>query len=219
MHGCSSLSKQQRRSAKRCFRLLVLGLAITGILGGCQSLSDHGNPATELASQTFSLESITPERAQSLLLQVGLGVVALSAEPNALRVTAAPPALLKVRAILDVIDVNEPCVVEILAPASAVRTLPSNDQIAQAIGNLAIGTFSEVPKTPWQARAIIDVVGNRVVAIVPQRLWPDVRAVVEQRGETFRLATDRRPTPANQLAQMSRIAESQSTSSAPLLIH
>ena len=101
--------------------------------------------------------------------------------------------------MLALVDVNEPCVIRRLAPATEVRTLPSNDLIAESIGGIAIGTFSKPPAPTGGARAIIDIHADSVWAIVPARLWPDVRAVVESGGKAVRRdkMDERRVEPAD----------------------
>lgn len=66
------------------------------------------------------------------------------------------------------------CKAELLA--SAARTIPANDWIAEALGEVSIGTFAGPPEPGRCARAIIDIYGESVVAIIPVRFRQEVLA-------------------------------------------
>jgi len=94
--------------------------------------------------------------------------------------------------VLSLVDTQEPFIGKALAPAALVRTLPSNEQIAHALGNITIGTFAHPPAAGHTAQAVIDVHGESVVAVAPARLWPQIRAVVELGPQAARVQA--RPT-------------------------
>jgi type II secretory pathway component GspD/PulD (secretin) len=161
--------------------------------------------------KTFLLQEITADRGKAFLSDLGIGKVFPLTYPNGLIVTASPRELREAGIILDLVDANDQFVIEALAPASMARVLPSNDQIAQAIGAITIGTFASPPEQGQGARAIIDLHGDTVLAIVPARLWPDIRAIVQsgteaaayQKGTGHQVAQpDNRPvqTAANERA-------------------
>lgn len=82
--------------------------------------------------------------------------------------------------MLDLADVKEEFVIENLGPASTVRTLPSNSQISTGIGDIMIGTFTSPPKMDKQARGIIDIQGDSVIAIIPARHRKQLLSLLEQ---------------------------------------
>ena len=77
--------------------------------------------------------------------------------------------------------------VENLGPAASVRTLPSNQQIATALGNIRIGTFDEPPAGSAGARAIIDIQGDSVLAFLPVRYRGPLRRLLSHDTVSLRL--------------------------------
>lgn len=156
---------------------LLSFLALVSV-GGCQS-SAPPSSAEKQGQAAFTLRQITPEEAAVILSDLELGTAASGAEPDTVVVSGLPAEIEKASVVLALIDTNEPFVAGTLAPAALVRSLPSNEQIAEAIGNIAVGTFTHPPGLSHQARAIIDVHGEAVVAVAPARVWPQIRAVTE----------------------------------------
>jgi len=147
-------------------------------LCGCQSVPPAGPTAEALPQSPFLLRRITPQQADAILTKLGFSCTPSAVDPNAVLVHGSLEQVEKAGTILNLIDANEPFIAEALAPASRVRALPSNSQISLAVGGLAIGTFAEPPEAGRTARAIIDVLGDSVIAVAPARLWPDIHAVV-----------------------------------------
>jgi len=153
-------------------------------LGGCHSVpSDRSSDASQ---RTFALRRIDTEQAKDMLSALGFDCARAVSDPDTVVVRGPVSQIEKAATILDVIDTNEPFIAETLSPASAVRALPSNEQIAQAIGSITIGTFANPPQAGQSARAIIDVLGDSVVAIAPARLWPDIHALVALGPQAWR---------------------------------
>jgi type II secretory pathway component GspD/PulD (secretin) len=147
-------------------------------LCGCHSTGPQ-SPSAKQEQRAFTLQTIAPEQAVAILSDLELGMAIRASEPNTLLVGGLPGVVEKAGIILSLIDANEPFVVQALAPATQVRTLPSNDQFAEAIQDIAIGTFANPPAPGQMPRALIDICGESVVAIAPARLWPEIRAVAE----------------------------------------
>jgi type II secretory pathway component GspD/PulD (secretin) len=156
-------------------------------LCGCSSAPPGASTAEQTQTQTLVVHTITAAQAEAILRGAGLTAVRPGSEPNVLLVSGGAAEIQKAGVILELADVNEALVAEKLAPASMVRTLPSNEQIAQSIGGIALGTFAFAPAPGAGARGIIDILGESVVAIVPARLWPDVRAAVDLGPQAMRL--------------------------------
>jgi len=175
----------------RHLRKPILGLlSVVALFCGCDSIKEDHRVSEALGQETFALTSITPERGRLALSDLGLGIIASPADPNALLLSGSPDELKKARIVLSLIDADDPYVIEPLALASMARTLPSNQEIARTIGHIAIGTFAAPPDADETRRGIIDIQGESVVAIVPAILWPEVRAVVEFGPGTVRLRND-----------------------------
>lgn len=156
---------------------LCLLLAMV-LLCGCQSAPPADSTADTAPQNRFALERIATGQAIAILSKLGVSCTTTASDPNTIVVRGSPEQVEKAAMILDIIDVNEPFIVETLSPASKVRALPSNSQISLAVGGLAIGTFAEPPEAGRTTRAIIDVFGDAVIAVVPAQLWPDIHAVV-----------------------------------------
>lgn len=183
--------REDSRPFFRQFRGAIFGCLLLGVfVGGCSSINDDRKTSEGLGQKTFLLRQVTADRGKAILSDLGLGIIASVADPNTLLVSGSPEELQKVSIVLDLVDANDPYVVETVAAASMARTLPSNQQIARAIGDIAIGTFAAPPDSSADRRGLIDVQGEAVVAIVPANLWPDVRAVVEFGPETLRLRSE-----------------------------
>ncbi len=139
-----------------------------------------------LPHKTFVLRAITVEQGVAFLSDLGLSEVSPGSEPNSLVAGGPLEDLEKAAIALELVDVNDRYVIQKVASATAVRTLPSNNQIAGLIGDVTIGTFAAPPPRGRQARAIIDICSGSVLAIAPIRLWPDLRAVIESGGKAIR---------------------------------
>ena len=122
-------------------------------------------PAKLSEQKVFDLKEITPERGKTLLTELNIGEVSIVPGRNALCVAGTASDLYRVGVILDLVDTRDESVVETLAPVSEARTVPTNARIAEALGNVAVGTFANPPKADERTRAIIDVHGESVVAV------------------------------------------------------
>ncbi len=162
-------------------------------LGGCRTPSELGPAGAGPRSQVFSLRTITVEQGMAFLSDLGLSAVSPAPKGAGLLVEASLEELRNAAVVLDLVDVNEPYVVQRLAPAAEVRGLPSNEQLAESIGNITIGTFAAPPAQGRDPRAVIDIHADSVWAVAPARLWPDIRAVVESGGRAFRQRRDHEP--------------------------
>lgn len=187
--------------SRRFLKLALWSIFIGVFLGGCSTPLRVEEKAEEPPQRVFPLKEITTERAQTVLFALGLSEVFSASEPNGLLVQGSPLELQRAGVVLALVDVNEPYVIQRLVPATEARTLPSNDQIAEAIGNIAIGTFSRPPQRGDRSGAIIDIYADSVWAIVPARLWPDVRAVVESGGKAVRQRRENQPSAESMSSQ------------------
>ena len=132
-----------------------------------QSIGRHSSVAC--MHQKFVLEHIRSEQCMILLSKLGLDQVSPVPNANAVLIFASPELLRRASLVLDIIDVKEEFVIENLGPASAVRNLPSNTQIATTLGDIRIGTFEDPPKLSAQTRGIIDIHADLILAIIPAR--------------------------------------------------
>jgi hypothetical protein len=142
------------------------------------STSVAQSPVSAEAMKVFELKAISPQQAAALLTELGIGKVSVVPERNA--VAIAGPASVQHRAsvVLNIVDMNEPYAVRVLAPLSLTRDIPSNDQIAEALGHIAICTFADPVRAESRPRGIVDIQGESVVAVIPARFQQDIAKIV-----------------------------------------
>lgn len=133
--------------------------------------------------RVFSFRHITAEQAKQYLAQIKIGTASKLPRSNVLLVTALAPDLVKASAILRLVDSDKPFVIKAIYPASEVDDLPSLDKIEADIGNMSIGTFAEPPHNRAEAKAIIDVHNDIVVAIAEPDRIEQIIATIEQLRE------------------------------------
>jgi type II secretory pathway component GspD/PulD (secretin) len=147
---------------------------VTLIFTGCKTTPPNKGVTIFGTSvqQRYVLYHLDPEQCNVLLGPLGLEEVkylSYSPESNILVARGTPEQLKRAEPVLDVVDSHEDYCIENLGPASSVRTLPSNEQIAMALGNINIGTFNEPPVNDANSRAIIDIHGDSILAFLPVR--------------------------------------------------
>lgn len=193
LQRASRITVNENRGHRGHRRLWALALwSIVG-LAGCHAPLKPDETAAQTPHQVFRLTTITAQRGEAILSDLGLGESSPAPEPNSLLVRGSAEDLQRAGIVLALVDTNEPCMIQRLAPAAEVRTLPSNNVIAESIGDIAIGTFSKPPEPGGSARVIIDIHADSVWSIAPARLWPDIRTVVESGGKAVRQDRDASP--------------------------
>jgi len=140
----------------------------------------------------FPLKYISVEQGKNYLSGIIKGTVTHFPATSALLVTPEPNKLIdakyeltKAKAILDIVDVPEQYVVKAILPVSAVRSMPSNEQLALKLANsitrgVSIGSFSNPPDKNAHTKAIIDIHNDQVIAIVPVRLLDRLISAIGQ---------------------------------------
>lgn len=172
------------RSVKIVIKLKPCVLFVIILLYGCSVIPKGRTSFSEQTRQkTFVLEKITTGKAKTILSGLNLGTISYLPNSNAVQMKGSPNELAKIDTILNLIDANDLYVMKDLAPALFARDLPSNEQIAEAIDGLTIGTFGLPPQSGERARGIIDLYGDKVIAIVPERFWPEICAAVKLGNE------------------------------------
>lgn len=155
--------------------LIGVFLCITG----CKIQSrDEQTTVPDSEQVAFSLKYLTPERATELLDRLHLGEVTIAEEPNCIALSGPANSQHKTEVILTLVDNENDYVVESLGSATKVRTLPSNRQISQVVGDVALGTFSEPAPTDHPVRGLLDVHGDEILLIVPASYSTKVRRVI-----------------------------------------
>jgi general secretion pathway protein D len=163
-------------SSKTFTLILILSFFL---FNSCIFAAEQSTASGTVRHKFFSLKHISAQRGRQYLSELKLGTVSQIPNTNALLVTAQPDELAKAIAVLKVVDSKELFVVEKLAPASTVRNLPANEQIAAAVGSISIGSFANPPDDSALTKAIIDIHNNVVLTIAPVSKLQQIISVVE----------------------------------------
>jgi type II secretory pathway component GspD/PulD (secretin) len=139
------------------------------LVAGCRMLGIPDGPGSKSGQvrQIFHLKRGDIDKCGKLISQMGFEKVSPAPDANGVNVTATPAQLRKVSSVVELIDTEEDYVVDDLGPASYVRTMASNSQIAASLGAIDIGTFANPPRAHDRARGIIDIQNDHVLAIIP----------------------------------------------------
>jgi type II secretory pathway component GspD/PulD (secretin) len=190
--------KQSNLTCAQWTRAAILFALGVLVFSGCNpSIQVEDKPtATAPGDQkTFGLREITPQQAMGFLSELGLGTASISPDSNGLAVSGSASDLYRAGVVLDLVDTSEVYLIETLAPVSDARGIPTNGQIAEALGNVVVGTFANPPQVGERGRAIIDIHGESVVAIIPARIQRELLAFTEFGAEGLRRARGE-PEPA-----------------------
>jgi hypothetical protein len=162
---------------ERCLSLAAVVLCTLLLCGG-PALALDANTAPGVARhKVISLQHITPERGRDFLTRLQIGTATRMPGTDSLLVTGDETELQKAQALLDLVDTRTEFDIRQLGPASPA--LPSNAEIAGAVGGVSIGTFAHPPKDKTKMRAIVDVHKGYVVAIAAAIQLQDIRLAVE----------------------------------------
>ena len=159
------------------------------VLCGCS----HGpalvsSPSTIGEQKTFDLREIAPEQALGFLSALNLGTGSAVSDCNAVVAKGSAGELHRAAVVLNLVDTMEPYIIVILASASEARAVPTNSQIAEVLGSVAVGTFANPPQAGERMRAIIDLHGESVVAIIPARMKEGLLAFIQDGPGALRQA-------------------------------
>jgi type II secretory pathway component GspD/PulD (secretin) len=143
--------------------------------------ADEGPIVVKPRFRVFALKHISTEQAKNIIVEADLGTVSELPADNMILVTGQPRQLIKASAFLKLFDAETPVVMKAILPASAVYILPSNEQIAEEIGNMSVGSFSNPPSGIGKDKAIIDVHDDSVVVIATAE---KLAAIIEAIGRS-----------------------------------
>jgi len=170
------MTEQQLRCYGRSFIL-----AIVLFLAGSYLFAVERAGASESGRfRLFALKHISAEQSKKYLSEARLGTVSRMPGSNTILVTAGPGELDKAMAILNLVDAEEEFVIVEIFTASGAGNLPSSEQLAAAIGNISVGSFSNPPAAGTGAKAIIDIHNDAVVVVAPVSRLEKIVSAIEQ---------------------------------------
>ncbi len=156
--------------------LIVPMVALCGCSHGPAAVTSQAGPSKQ---KVFELKEIAPPQAMGLLSELDPGTAAILPGRNALAVTGSSSDLYRASLLLELVDTREEFVIETLAPMSDARAVPANREIAEALGGIALGTFANPPPAGEHTRALIDIHGESVIAVIPTRLHRELVAFIK----------------------------------------
>jgi general secretion pathway protein D len=136
--------------------------------------------------EVVPLSHIAPERAREFLTRLKIATASRLPGTSTLLVTGDAGQLQKALAILEIVDTRTEFDIKQLGPVSTVQKMPSNAQIAEAVGGISIGTFANPPRDKTKMRGLIDVHGGVLVAIAPVSVLADIQTAMESGPEVLK---------------------------------
>ncbi len=133
----------------------------------------------------FSFNHITAEQGRKYLADAKIGDVShLPDSPTVLVTSSIPDNLQKARVVRDIVDSSQEYAVRIIPFTSMAKKLPSNEQITDNIGTIAIGNFSNPPALNGNARTIVDTCKSGIIIITPSRMMDRIVNTIEKLQNT-----------------------------------
>lgn len=128
----------------------------------------------------FQLNNLSAKKAQALVNKLGIGTVSLHPKPNTVLVTAEPDNLRKASIILKIIDTKVPYIANTIAESAEKAKIPEFSAIEAMLGDIVIGTFTDVPESDEKNEVIIDTLGGSVVAVAPVKTMLELEDAIEK---------------------------------------
>jgi general secretion pathway protein D len=136
----------------------------------------NGTGILYAAQQTLNYDflafsNISAEQGMRYLTDAKIGNIShLPDSPTVLITASVPDDLQKARIIKDLVDCKEEYAIKNIPLATKANEFPSNKQIMDNIGSIAIGNFSNPPAANGNARSIVDICNDNVIIIAPSRM-------------------------------------------------
>jgi type II secretory pathway component GspD/PulD (secretin) len=150
------------------------------ILGLAASYLSAAETAAPPRYRVFSMKRISGQQGRDYLQKLELGTVSQLPNSNTLLVTASARELIKVAAILRLVDSEQRYVIKAIYPAVDAETLPSNAEISSVLGDISIGSFTEPASNDGKGKAIIDIHNDAVITIAPEEDFERIITAIEQ---------------------------------------
>ena len=140
--------------------------------------------AKQNSYEIFAFKNITVEQGRQYLIDALIGEQEgdISALPfsKTVLVTANPSELETARIIRSIVDSKEEYKIKVLSSVEISTELPACNEIANNIGTIAIGNFSNPPASDGFSRTIVDNYKNGVIIITPARMMEKIIYNIKQ---------------------------------------
>ncbi len=167
MNFVNEYHKYTYHRIKHLYYILML-FCLIFVVPGCKTISPESKYLhAEQEQRVYKLRNLSGLKCMAILTKLGFSDFSKSGDPNTIIVKSTSELLNKANTVVDLIDTKEEYAVVNLGDASNVRNLPSNSRLALALGDINIGTFSQPPRKGRNSRAVIDILGGSVFAVIP----------------------------------------------------
>jgi general secretion pathway protein D len=157
----------------------VVGLSLG--LAHCVLAEQEAQIQAPQRTRVFSLKYVPSQKVKEYLVKLKIGdTISQLPVNNALIVTAPAPDLIKATSIVKLVDVDseDEFVIKALAQGPDAMKRPSNQQIAQLLGDISIGTFLDPPTSA--PAAILDIHNDALVLLAPKQQLNRISQAIEQ---------------------------------------
>jgi hypothetical protein len=144
------------------------GVVFALILCFCWSLSLAAQRKDSPQPERFisrAVRNITPEQALKYLSEAGVGTASRIPSTNMILITAEPGELTKAKAILELVDSNQPHAIRILPAAGELGEQPLYELLDERIKDISIGSFREQPGRDAESKALVDIHNGSVIVV------------------------------------------------------
>ncbi len=176
--------------------IMLFGCSV--LLADEQGWAGSTNPQPD-KYRVFLFRFISARQGLQFLEDANIGTASVLNDNKTLLVTAQPEALIKAAALLKLVDSNEKYEVRALLPASEANRMPPMAALQQDLTNggkpVSIGTFMNPPASAEYTKVIIDVHGNKLVAVAPASIM-DKLVAIARRGAAESESRVRKAGPA-----------------------
>ena len=168
--------------------LVPCGLCVLLLAGVFAFGSEAEQDSGILRSRVYKFQNITSGQAQDLFSQLNIGKQYNTLSSDVLIVTSdLGTDLVKATEIFDFLDRRPLVQVRSLMTLSENNPAPP-DAFFQTLGTITVGTMTESPSKGAPRPAIIDVVGDELIAIGTEDVLTEIQTALEDRQQQHRTA-------------------------------
>ncbi len=159
--------------------LMSLGLCVV-LMAGPLAFGAESTEGGVLRSRVYSLKHITSAQARDLFSQLNIGKSYNLLSPDVLILTSdVGPDLVAATEIISVLDQTPRVQIRTLMTAAEGAPLPPLDEFFTTLGTISVGTITEAPPKGADRPAIVDVRGDKLIAIAAEDILIQIEAAVK----------------------------------------
>jgi len=159
--------------------LWVVSLSLC--LAHCVLAEQKAQTPVPQRTRVFSLKHAPSQKVKEYLVKLKIGdTISQLPVNNALIVTASAPALIKATSIVELVDVDseDEFIIKTIGQGPDAIKRPSNQQIAELLGDVSIGTFLDPPTSA--PAAIIDIHNDALILLAPKQQLSRITQAIKQ---------------------------------------